>query len=571
MAFMSHKKIKGYTYYYAEEREWREGKSQRKWQKYLGPLERIIQAVEKGGGAPAYAILFELGAPGAYLSIAHEIDTVGIINSLVPKRNQGISIGEYILFAAINRGVDAVSKRSMWHWFQDTILLHCFPRTTKDSLCSQRFWDNMNLIREERIPVIWRAILDKVLSVYSIDFSLISYDGTNFYTFICTFNTRCTIAKRGKNKQGRGNLRQVNYALFCAKEDHIPLYFDVYEGNMNDSKAFFTMIENFKNAFHGKIAEGATVTIVFDKGNNSPENIQKIDQSAFHFVGALKPSEHRDLASISHTDPCMKPLSRPDLEGVTAYRTEKKIYDRTRTVIVTFNPELYADQLKTVNNDIKKCIQKLSLLQQKLLDRAHGLIKKGKKPTMDSVKKQVRDILKRQYMKDLIPVEYEERNDIPLVSYALNTDAFAQIADTYLGKTILFTDNHEWPPEDIILAYRSQYIIENAFKEMKHRKLGCWWPLYHWTDQKIKVHGLYCSLTLLLRSLMSRKARLANLPLSMERMHKKLMGIKEVVNVYPKQRGKGVRKRPKNYTITKMDEIQKRLFDLFKLNEYTQS
>ena len=40
------------------------------------------------------------------------------------------------------------------------------------------------------------------------------------------FNIRCEIAKRGKNKQGRNNLRQISYALFCTEDGDIPLFYD---------------------------------------------------------------------------------------------------------------------------------------------------------------------------------------------------------------------------------------------------------------------------------------------------------------------------------------------------------
>jgi transposase len=72
-----------------------------------------------------------------------------------------------------------------------------------------------------------------------------SYDGTNFYTFIDTFNTRCHIARRGKNKQGRSNLRQVSYALFCGADGQLPLYYEIYDGNRNDAKRFPLMLERF--------------------------------------------------------------------------------------------------------------------------------------------------------------------------------------------------------------------------------------------------------------------------------------------------------------------------------------
>jgi transposase len=54
------------------------------------------------------------------------------------------------------------------------------------------------------------------------------------------------VAKRGKNKQGRCNLRQVSYALFCTTDGHLPLFYDVYEGNRNDAKEFPQVLERFQ-------------------------------------------------------------------------------------------------------------------------------------------------------------------------------------------------------------------------------------------------------------------------------------------------------------------------------------
>src|SRR5437899_10565139 len=46
---------------------------------------------------------------------------------------------------------------------------------------------------------------------------------------------------------------------------------------------------------------------------------------------------------------------------------------------------------------------------------------------------------------------------------------------------------------------------------MKDRHIGAWWPLHHWTDSKIQVHGLYCTIAVLLRALLWRRARQAGL------------------------------------------------------------
>ena len=565
MAYMTRKRIKGITYYYAEESERVDGKPRRKWQKYLGSLPKIIKAVEGTPPKPTYAEIFQLGAPAAYLNIAEEINMIPIIDSVIPKRNQGLSIGFYLTLAAINRGIESVSKRSMWRWFQDTILFRVFPEANKTSLSSQRFWDNMSFIKEDKILLTWMKLINSILDRENIDLSCASYDGTNFYSFIGSFNTRCSLAKRGKNKQGRSDLRQINYALFCTRKDHFPLYFDVFEGNRHDSKEFGVVIGNFFRAFKDRKPNDNGLTIVFDKGNNSQDNLDKfVGDSGFHFVGSVKPKDHKDLALISNNDKRLALLSHPKLDQVKAFRTRKNIYGKDLTVVVTFNNNLYTSQIKSINNEINKCLGKLLAISTKLEDRIAGRITKGKKPTKESIKKQVSSMLSGQHMKTLIKTTVTEQNAIPVLSYNLDTDAYAELSDTYLGKNIIITDNHNWSTEDIIVTYRSQYIIEDVFKQMKDRKTGTWWPMFHWTDQKIRVHGLYCSLSLLLRALIMKRIQEASMPMSINRLHDKLSGIREVLNVFPKRKNK----QPAQSVVSKMDEVQQRLFDLFKMEQY---
>lgn len=568
MAYLTRKRIKGTTYYYAEESERRNGKSRRKWQKYLGPLPKIIEALEGRPQKPKYAEIFQLGGPAAYLNIAEQINMIPIIDSVFPKRNQGLSIGFYLTLAAINRGIEAVSKRSMWNWFQDTILFRAFPEANKTSLSSQRFWDNMSAIKEDKIQIAWMKLVNSVLDRENIDLSCASYDGTNFYSFIGSFNTRCSLAKRGKNKQGRRDLRQINYALFCTRKDHFPLYFNVFEGNRHDSKEFGVVIERFFHTFKDRKPNGNGITIVFDKGNNSDKNLNKfVEDSGFHFVGSVKPDDHKDLALISNNDKCFTSLSHPRLDQVKVFRTRKKIYGKRLTVVVTFNNKLYTAQVKSINNEINKCLGKLSVISTKLEDRIAGRITKGKKPTKESIKRQVASILSGQHMKKLIGTTIAEHNGIPVLTYSLKSDAYAKLADTYLGKNIIITDNHNWSTEDIILTYRSQYIIEDVFKQMKDRRTGTWCPMFHWTDQMIRVHGLYCSLSLLMRSLILKRIQEAEISMSMNKLHGKLSGIREVLNVFPK----GKKKQSTQSVVTKMDEVQQRLFDLFRMEQYLSS
>jgi transposase len=568
LAYLTKKKINGNVYYYIEECERINGKVKRKWQKYLGPIEKLLAAVQQKPDQPLYATVFSLGCPAAYYQVAQSIDLIGRIDSVLPKRQQGLSIGQYLALAAINRGVHAVSKRSIWQWLQSTVLLRLFNGITKDSVSSQRFWDNISLIPQEKIPLIWDSIVENVLDREDIDLSSACYDGTNFYTFIGSFNTRCDIAKRGKNKQGRTNLRQVNYALFCTRNDQFPLYFDVYEGNRHDAKEFGSVIEQFMNRFKARKLNAGAMTIVFDKGNNSPENFESFVHTApFHFVGSVKVDDHKDIAHIAYDDPRLCNVEDPRLTSVRAWRTEKVIYGKTMTVVVTYNDNLFTAQVQSINNEIQKCTNKLSLLQEKLRHRHEGKISRGIVPTVDSIKANVATILCGQHMKRLITITIKETLPCPTLSFEVNDKAYEELQKTTLGKNVIITDNHGWKTEEIILAYRSQYVIENTFSHMKDRQIGCWWPLQHWTDQKIRVHGLYCSITLLLRALMMKRVKEAGIKISMQQLHQTLSEIEEVVNIYPKQTSNA--KMVEQSTITKLDALKSQLFDLFKMKAYT--
>ncbi|MHC1726831.1 MAG: hypothetical protein AB9866_12625 [Syntrophobacteraceae bacterium] len=117
---------------------------------------------------------------------------------------------------------------------------------------------------------------------------------------------------------------------------------------------------------------------------------------------------------------------------------------------------------------------------------------------------------------------------------AINAEKLQEVADTYLRKNILITNRADWDDIKVIQAYRSQFMIEEVFKQMKDRNTGSWWPLFHWTDSKIRVHGLYCTIAVLLRALAIRRVKRAGLRLSMKRMLSELNAIREVVNIYPR-------------------------------------
>src|SRR6202035_1581218 len=103
-------------------------------------------------------------------------------------------------------------KAQMARWFDDTALRRLLD-VRSHQLTSQRFWDHMARVSPQAIQRIERDLTDHLVARFEIDVRQVLFDATNFFTFIDSFNDRCTLAQRGKSKEGRAALRIVGLAL----------------------------------------------------------------------------------------------------------------------------------------------------------------------------------------------------------------------------------------------------------------------------------------------------------------------------------------------------------------------
>lgn len=560
------KRVNGHTYYYLSRWGWREGKCRRLSQQYLGKLEDFSPRLEGAGPPPLHAEVFELGRPLALWRAAQRAELIPLADQLCPKRQQGLSAGTYLALAAINRAVRPVSKRHLWEWLEGTVLVREVAGVSAEALSSQRFWDHFERWEPDTLRALWQGLLERAVQREGIDLSRLCYDGTNFYTFIDTFNVQNHLAQRGKNKQGRANLRQVSYALVCAARGQWPLYYEVYEGNRNDSRQFGQMLGRFAAFYQGLAPAGSPLpktTLVFDKGNNSAANFALIDGLALDYVGAVKLGEVSEWAAVSNERDA-RWQACAGLEGTKAFRVETEVYGQRRTVVVSWHQGLFEAQWATVQSELGRALSKLEGLRQNLERRQHGEVKGGQAPTVESVQQQCREILHREHLSQVVAVEVRRQaQGLPGLEYRVEAEALARLSDTLLGKNILVTSQQTWSDAQVIEAYRSQFLIEEIFQQMKDRDLGCWWPMFHWTDAKIEVHGLYCTVALLLRAMVGRQAREAGVDLPLSRLWAELEQVREVVNVYEARRGQ---KEPvRQAVLSKLTAMQKRLVEVLRL------
>ena len=108
MASLTPKVIKGKTYYYARECQRIDGKPKITKTIYLGTLDNMIAAVQGATAVPTpqSVDIAAFGDVVALYDIAEEIDLVSLMDDVVPKRRKtGLTIGQYMLLAAMNRAV----------------------------------------------------------------------------------------------------------------------------------------------------------------------------------------------------------------------------------------------------------------------------------------------------------------------------------------------------------------------------------------------------------------------------------------------------------------------------------
>lgn len=569
MASITKKMIRGKPYYYARECKRINGKPKIVWQQYLGRPEDIIRTMTQPAQAtdalpkPKEAIIVEFGAVAALYDLSQRLHLTEYIDRHAPKQGSGPSVGDYLLVAILNRCVEPCSKASIAKWFQASVLRR-LVNINCGQLSSQRFWENMDRLSPGVIESIEKDITVQMVHDFGIDLKRVLFDGTNFFTFIDTFNDRCTVAQRGKSKEGRRALRIVGLALLVSADFHVPLLHRTYPGNQTDAPTFSSLTEQLVSRYR-EITDGAEhVTIIFDKGNNSEGNLQAIEESPYHFIGSLVPTQHPDLLSIPIKK--FQWLDEQGLPGVRAYRCRQEVFKAQRTVLVTYNENLFVAQSRTLLREIAKRQGLLRNLQHQLRRHRQGKVRVGSQPTLEGVSKKVKSWLKARHMKELFQVHITESEGLPALNYRFDNQAWQRLQKTLLGKTILFTDNDEWTDVEIIRGYRSQHHMETAFRRMKDCHHIALRPQYHWTDQKVNVHVFCCVLALMLCSLLRRELHRKGIDRSIPDILDELAKIREVGIVYPPE---GKQKMPKiQMILSQMSDERHRLFEALDLQRY---
>lgn len=493
-----YKKISGgRTYWYLRETHRVQGKVKLKWQKYLGTPETLMAKLEEveHGQKPVKLRTEAFGSVFLAHLLEQELNTISLIDSIVPSKpnEKGPTVGEYFFYAWANRMIAPKSKRALRDWYRKTAIQHLRPVDLKD-LSSKRYWAKWSRVSKEHIEEISSKFFARIREKLELGPETILFDTTNYFTYMATKN-ESELAKRGHNKASKHHLRQVGVGVLQDRESSVPLYYTVYSGNLHDSKLFHQVLDEIFGVVSGFADSDKKVTVVFDKGMNSAENISYIDaHQQIHFVTTYSPylaeyEAKRDSGSFDILDiPKNRQLmaKKNEEDCLRAYRTNIEIWGRSRTMVVTFSPVTKRKKIHDLNRKLDRIRAELLEYRRKYNDQA---------PQWRSA-----EVIRNRYRKlcDDLHIStrfYDLEFENQTMSFRKNAQEVSS-AIAMMGKNMIVTDNSQWSNEDIVLASLDRYKIENQFRVSKDPYQVRVNPMFHWTDGKIRCHLLTCMIAL---------------------------------------------------------------------------
>jgi transposase len=510
-----HKKMKsGRPYYYVREIARVNGKPKVINQVYLGSPERILKMAAKSSGIPEKIQASEFGSLWLANLIEKEIGLADLVDEFVPadKDEDGPSVGEYFLYAAYYRMVEACYKRALPAWYKHTAIQHIRPVDIQ-ALTSQNYWKKWDQVSDRQIKIIATEFLRRVAKLEPPSSDCFMFDTTNYYTFMAS-HTSSELAQRGKNKEGRNWLRQIGVALLVCRNTRIPLFYREYEGNRHDSKVFLRVMNEIFASLREIVGKKSRMTVVFDKGMNVDENIALIDANEqINFITTYSTYYSEELIHVSlnkfqHVDtPKNRKLHEYDRDEdrLVAWKTTGEYWGRQRTVVVTYNPITATKQRFSFEKKMVKLQEKLYDFQAKV--NQHAPHWRNKSQILSRYNDECAQL---HLASDLYTVEVYENEKGLRMNFRKNHYRISRHIDRF-GKNIIITDIEDWTTDEIVNASLDRWTVEDGFRQSKDDDLVAMMPIRHWTDSKIRCHIFTCIAAYALLRLIEIKLRRAGL------------------------------------------------------------
>ncbi len=406
--------------------------------------------------------------------------------------------GEYLLSLAYAHCVAPDSLKGMSQWYEKTEIKNLLDIST---ITYKKLVEAIDSLDGGYGDEVQERIFSRLNKVLNLSSSGYFYDITNIYVYgVC-----CPLAKKGQNGEGR-NQPQIQIGLAVTKEDGIPIFHKVFEGNIFDARTLPDILLHFNRH------EIKNVCIVWDRGVSSKLTIKEAKEMGFDVLCglALKTGLKKIVDSIA-TDDIVSMKHRVRLRNATFY-VKKQRYE-----------------IEGLRGYVAICINERQ--RQEIRERRYDEVEKALKLLKE--KKSIKAGL-RKYIRNK----------------AINHRAL-EAAERYDGISIIFSTRNLRAGE-MVKGYFEKDMVEKSFRCLKSfLEMD---KVRFWLANRVRGHIFICYLSYLLLSVLEYRLKESGMSAvnaleSMESMYK-------VYLTDPKSKNKFV----KTVTLTKkQEEILKKI------------
>ena len=375
---------------------------------------------------------------------------------------KGIGLGEVlgpftreILSLVYAHCLDYKSVNKMARWFQRTDLNMILGL---EDLTEERLLNAMDSLEQLDPIAVQRQIFQSARETYQLGNRGVIYDVTNTYFY----GKQCRLGKFGKDKEGIKGRPLIQIGLGVTRNDGVPVFHQLHDGNVHDSRMFQDAITTF-GMFGIKDA-----LVVFDRGISSKKN--QID---------LKKLKWKVLCGLPLNEE-LKRLLR------TARKRDKIVQLRNRVPLndSVFYVHVVPYSIEGVKGRLAFCVNDRRRFEAK--EARYRAITEAQK--LRRTRKPIRESVKRFIGKDGRALT-RRVND----------------AEEFDGCSCIFTTASRMTKEEMVEQYFDKDLVEKAFHDFKGAiKLR---PVRHWLENRVRAHVFICYLSYLLLSLLNVRVK----------------------------------------------------------------
>ena len=438
-----------------------------------------------------------VGDVGALVWVAEQLDLIKLIDQACgfPVPAHGPTVGEMVLAVAVQRACAPAAKCHLRAFLES-----CVPRVSCLSAAvftGQAFHRLAGQVTAGQLESAQIAIARASVRHFELATDVLAFDTTNFDTHIAT-TTPGELARRGKAKSKRGDLRVVGLAVLVSETGHVPLLHRAYPGNGSDQAVLGDCLKALGQLHEAlddgdQPHQGASRTLVRDGGSWSEQLELDLDVEGYGTLISL-PLSHAAAQWALEQAARRGAMQRlgGKLGDVRAARFRTEVGELDRTLVVVESQELWRGQKRGIAVALRQAKEELRKLQRVA---ARGRI------TRERLEERVGQALRREHLSDFVVTEVRRNDQRLTLDWHVDAARRRQLERTRLGRRVLCTDRHLWSTGRIAYAFRGQWNVEELFRRAKKGGIVPWGPSHQWVDSSLRLHTFATVIGLTLVSL----------------------------------------------------------------------